>query len=167
MSTSTQTAHPSALEVKGHGAKATGLLIYGRGRTWGSTGVWKFFPRATQLKSWRDGPGRWRVKVAAPDNATVLYRSRVEDQPYISHWKDCACLQLSPSRPRTTRSGAALRLIIGASSSKVSVVDHLGIGQIVGHGTGGGADGAGHGRRCRQVIAAGTTASQRNPARAP
>ena len=112
-------------------AKATPLLIYGRGGTWGIDGIKDAFPPAAQLKTWRNSHGRWRVKVTAPDNTTVLYKARIEGRPYVRPLEAGAYLQLF-SKPTTYDTfRGSLRLILSTSSSSVSVVNHLGIDQYV------------------------------------
>ncbi len=111
--------------------KATPLLIYGRGGTWGIDGTEAAFPEGAQLKTWRNSHGRWRVKVTASDAATVLYRARIDGQPYVRPLQEGSYLQLF-SKPTTYDTfRGSLRLILGTSSSSVSVINHLGIDQYV------------------------------------
>lgn len=111
--------------------KSAPLLIYGRGGTWGIDGTTDAFPKGAQLKTWRNVHGRWRVKVTAPDTTTVLYRARVDGQPFVRPLEADAYLQLfsKPSTDDTFR--GSLRLIPGTSSSTISVVNHLGIDEYV------------------------------------
>jgi stage II sporulation protein D len=110
---------------------STPLLIYGRGGTWGIDGAPDAFPKGAQLKTWRNLHGRWRVKVTAADTTTVLYKAKVDGQPFVTALEAGASLQLfsKPSTYDTFR--GSLRLILGTSSSSVTVVNYLGIDDYV------------------------------------
>ncbi len=111
--------------------KSSPLLIYGRGGTWEIDGAPDAFPKGAQLKTWRNVNGRWRVKVTAPDTSTVLYKARVDGQPFVKPLGAGSYLQLfsKPSTDDTFR--GSLRLLPSPSSATVSVVNHLGIDEYV------------------------------------
>jgi stage II sporulation protein D len=107
------------------------LLIYGRGGTWGVDGTDRVFPDAAQLRAWRTDAGRWKVRVSAPDGGSVLWSADLDGRPHVRPLDAGTYLQLfsKPSTYDTFR--GTLRLLPSATSSSVSVVNHLPLDQYL------------------------------------